>query len=302
MHILMIAPEPFFEPRGTPFSEFHRIKALIALGHTVDLVTYPFGRDVEMPGLTVIRCLRPPLVRHVRIGPSWAKVPLDAAAGRHRAAAGAEHVLRRRPLARGGRPDRRGAGGDARRAAPLRHAFEPAAAALELRLLVVPAAGVGHGADRAAAGAALARRDRDLPAARRRGARHRSAGPDRADRERAGLGRSRRSPAPARRCARPGASSRTCRSCSTPGPSRPIRASTCSTPPPRACGRRGRTSGSSSWAGSRTRSRRPGCRRDPPAPTASWSSPASARPKRSRSSSTRRRCSPRRAAAAPTRR
>jgi len=59
MHILMIAPEPFFEPRGTPFSEFHRIKALIALGHTVDLVTYPFGRDVEMPGLRVVRCLRP---------------------------------------------------------------------------------------------------------------------------------------------------------------------------------------------------------------------------------------------------
>ncbi|HWJ55317.1 MAG TPA: glycosyltransferase [Vicinamibacterales bacterium] len=79
MHILMIAPEPFFEPRGTPFSEFHRIKALIALGHTVDLVTYPFGRDVEMPGLRVVRCLRPPLVRQVRIGPSWAKVPLDAA-------------------------------------------------------------------------------------------------------------------------------------------------------------------------------------------------------------------------------
>jgi hypothetical protein len=90
MHILMIAPEPFFEPRGTPFSEFHRIKALIALGHTVDLVTYPFGRDVEMPGLTVIRCLRPPLVKHVRIGPSWAKA--GRRPGRHRAAAGAEHV------------------------------------------------------------------------------------------------------------------------------------------------------------------------------------------------------------------
>ena len=38
----MIAPEPFFEPRGTPFSEFHRIRALSALGHQVDLVTYPF--------------------------------------------------------------------------------------------------------------------------------------------------------------------------------------------------------------------------------------------------------------------
>ena len=50
MHILMIAPEPFFEPRGTPFSEYHRIRALLDLGHTVDLVTYPFGKDVELPG------------------------------------------------------------------------------------------------------------------------------------------------------------------------------------------------------------------------------------------------------------
>ena len=47
MRILMIAPEPFFEPRGTPFSEFHRIRALTALGHQVDLVTYPFGEDVD---------------------------------------------------------------------------------------------------------------------------------------------------------------------------------------------------------------------------------------------------------------
>ncbi len=79
MHILMIAPEPFFEPRGTPFSEFHRIRALTTLGHTVDLVTYPFGRDVTMPGLRVTRCLRPPFMRKVGIGPSWKKAPLDFA-------------------------------------------------------------------------------------------------------------------------------------------------------------------------------------------------------------------------------
>ena len=77
MHILMIAPEPFFEPRGTPFSEYHRIRALTELGHTVDLVTYPFGQDVRMPGLRVFRCLRPPFIRSVGIGPSLAKVPLD---------------------------------------------------------------------------------------------------------------------------------------------------------------------------------------------------------------------------------
>ena len=73
----MIAPEPFFEPRGTPFSEYHRIRALLELGHTVDLVTYPFGRDVTLPGLRVFRCLRPPLIHEVRIGPSFAKIPLD---------------------------------------------------------------------------------------------------------------------------------------------------------------------------------------------------------------------------------
>src|SRR5262249_39130205 len=75
----MNAPEPFFEPRGTPFSEYHRIRALLDLGHTVDLVTYPFGRDVSLPGLRIFRCMRPPLIRDVRIGPSLAKIPLDAA-------------------------------------------------------------------------------------------------------------------------------------------------------------------------------------------------------------------------------
>ena len=73
----MIAPEPFFEPRGTPFSEFHRIRALTELGHEVDLVTYPFGQPVTMPGMRIFRCLRPPFVRRVKIGPSLAKVPLD---------------------------------------------------------------------------------------------------------------------------------------------------------------------------------------------------------------------------------
>ncbi|MBW8714054.1 MAG: glycosyltransferase, partial [Acidobacteria bacterium] len=77
MRILMIAPEPFFEPRGTPFSEFHRIRALVELGHTVDLVTYPFGHEVALPGLRVFRSARPPFMNGVGIGPSWRKLPLD---------------------------------------------------------------------------------------------------------------------------------------------------------------------------------------------------------------------------------
>ena len=72
----MLAPEPFFEPRGTPFSEYHRIKVLGELGYEVDLVTYPFGRDIRMSHLRIIRSVRPPFITGVRIGPSMVKVVL----------------------------------------------------------------------------------------------------------------------------------------------------------------------------------------------------------------------------------
>ncbi len=77
MKILMIAPEPFFEPRGTPFSEYFRIKSLSRMGHKIDLVTYPIGEDKEIDGLKIFRCLRPPFVRSVKTGPSGAKIFLD---------------------------------------------------------------------------------------------------------------------------------------------------------------------------------------------------------------------------------
>jgi len=78
VRILMLAPEPFFEPRGTPFSEYHRLKTLSELGHHVDLVTYPIGRDVEIANVRIYRTWRPPLVTRVRIGPSFTKLLLDA--------------------------------------------------------------------------------------------------------------------------------------------------------------------------------------------------------------------------------
>lgn len=77
MHILMVAPQPFFRPRGTPFSVLHRIRALCRLGHTVELATYPFGESPRIDGLTIHRAPRPPLVHDVAIGPSIAKILLD---------------------------------------------------------------------------------------------------------------------------------------------------------------------------------------------------------------------------------
>ncbi|GHO95664.1 glycoside hydrolase [Reticulibacter mediterranei] len=77
MRILMIAPEPFLEPRGTPFSVYHRIKALTSLGYEVDLVTYPIGEGVSLSGLRVFRAPALPFIQKVKIGPSLAKLPLD---------------------------------------------------------------------------------------------------------------------------------------------------------------------------------------------------------------------------------
>jgi hypothetical protein len=77
MKILMIAPEPFFTPRGTPFSIRGRIQALVALGHSVDLVTYHAGDDISLPGLRIFRTPWIPWLPHVPIGPSFAKMFLD---------------------------------------------------------------------------------------------------------------------------------------------------------------------------------------------------------------------------------
>jgi glycosyltransferase involved in cell wall biosynthesis len=77
LKILMVAPQPFFRPRGTPFSVLHRIRALAAVGHRVDLITYPFGEDVPIPGLSIRRSTGVPFVRDVKVGPSVAKLLLD---------------------------------------------------------------------------------------------------------------------------------------------------------------------------------------------------------------------------------
>jgi glycosyltransferase involved in cell wall biosynthesis len=51
--------------------------ALSSLGLEVDLVTYHVGKDVNMPGVRIHRTPRIPLIKSVKIGPSWPKLFLD---------------------------------------------------------------------------------------------------------------------------------------------------------------------------------------------------------------------------------
>jgi glycosyltransferase involved in cell wall biosynthesis len=73
----MIAPQPFFEPRGTPISVYQRLSGLSSLGHRIDLATYHLGKDEEFEGVTIYRTPPFPFIKSIKVGPSWQKIPLD---------------------------------------------------------------------------------------------------------------------------------------------------------------------------------------------------------------------------------
>lgn len=75
--MLVVAPEPVFTPRGTPFSVYHRLAVAAELGVEADLLTYEQGADPDLPGLTVYRIPRLPFLGPVRIGPSFGKLARD---------------------------------------------------------------------------------------------------------------------------------------------------------------------------------------------------------------------------------
>jgi glycosyltransferase involved in cell wall biosynthesis len=76
LRILFLAPQPFLEVRGTPLAVLAMLRALGGLGHQVELLSYPQGDAVALPGLVHRRSLRLPVGR-VRPGPSLAKLALD---------------------------------------------------------------------------------------------------------------------------------------------------------------------------------------------------------------------------------
>lgn len=77
MRVLFLAPQPFFRERGTPIRARNILTGLSEAGHQVDVLCYPFGSPVDIPGVRLLRIPRVPFIHDMKIGPSWAKVPLD---------------------------------------------------------------------------------------------------------------------------------------------------------------------------------------------------------------------------------
>ena len=77
MKALVIAPQPFFSPRGTPFSVYYRTLVTAELGVSIDLLTYGEGQDVDITGVRIIRIPRFAFLGNVKVGPSLLKLFLD---------------------------------------------------------------------------------------------------------------------------------------------------------------------------------------------------------------------------------
>ena len=77
MKMLVVAPQPFFSPRGTPFSVYYRALVMSEHGVDIDLLTYGAGQDVDVSGVRTIRIPRVRFLEPIPVGPSWQKLLLD---------------------------------------------------------------------------------------------------------------------------------------------------------------------------------------------------------------------------------
>lgn len=77
MNILLLAPHPFYQDRGTPIAVDLLLRTLCERGHLIDLVTYHEGKTIEYNNVNIYRIFNIPFVRNIRPGPSWKKVVCD---------------------------------------------------------------------------------------------------------------------------------------------------------------------------------------------------------------------------------
>jgi len=75
--ILLLAPHPFYQARGTPIAVKTVLEFLSERGDTVDVLTYAEGSDVSIPNCTVHRIPRVPGLQGIRPGFSVKKVLSD---------------------------------------------------------------------------------------------------------------------------------------------------------------------------------------------------------------------------------
>ena len=77
MNILLLAPHPFYQERGTPIAVDLLLRVLSQRGNTIDVLTYHEGAPRAYPGVTLHRIPDIAGIRDIRPGFSWKKVVCD---------------------------------------------------------------------------------------------------------------------------------------------------------------------------------------------------------------------------------
>ena len=72
--VLLLAPQPFFQNRGTPIAVKLLLEELVALGCRVDLLTYHEGENFSLAGVRHYRILNIPGLKNVPPSISWKKI------------------------------------------------------------------------------------------------------------------------------------------------------------------------------------------------------------------------------------
>lgn len=79
MRVLILAPQPFFQNRGTPIAVRMLAQDLQGAGNSVELLVYHEGEDVDLDGITLHRTAAFPGVKNIPPGFSWKKIICDCA-------------------------------------------------------------------------------------------------------------------------------------------------------------------------------------------------------------------------------
>lgn len=84
MRVLLLAPQPFYQERGTPIAVrlalealSRKLKLTTESAPLIDLLAYAEGVDLAIPGVRILRISQPRWLREIRPGISWQKLLCD---------------------------------------------------------------------------------------------------------------------------------------------------------------------------------------------------------------------------------
>ncbi len=75
--VLFLAPQPFYQDRGTPIAINLLLRVYSERGCQTDVITYHEGKDVSYPNVTLFRTPHLPFICRIKPGFSWKKIVCD---------------------------------------------------------------------------------------------------------------------------------------------------------------------------------------------------------------------------------